>query len=192
MIWRITLVAMLFSGCVSNGVAQNSIAGERYSDHDAYQIYDLLLPQEEVYSFGKGTIVIREETEANQAVPEGCLFPDAVAQFKDAIADYNRLNHKRWLLQRSFEIERPYELVNSDTINSLLSGTAWEGFYQRYPDSGGFIVFSAVGFNQERTRALVYSGSSCGNLCGSWSFHLFQKANGHWKQVPGVSCHTAS
>ena len=34
-------------------------------------------------------------------------------------------------------------------------------FFRRYPDSGGYIIVSAVGFNKEMTRAIVYTGSSC-------------------------------
>jgi hypothetical protein len=51
---------------------------------------------------------------------------------------------------------------------------------------------SAVGLNQEKTRAVVYTGSSCGGLCGRWSFHLLDKLDGNWKTVPGVTCSAVS
>jgi hypothetical protein len=47
---------------------------------------------------------------------------------------------------------------------------------------------SPISFNKARTLAVVYTGSSCGNLCGRWSFHLLEKINGNWKEVPGVTC----
>ena len=96
------------------------------------------------------------------------MTPEAASRFKDAIADYKRVNKKQWLLQRQFQIEKPYEIVSSETIGI------------RYPESDGlrnlaettgYIIMSAVGFNREKTLAVVYSGSSCRSLCGSWRFH---------------------
>jgi RNA-directed DNA polymerase len=31
---------------------------------------------------------------------------------------------------------------------------------------------SPVGFNREKTQAIVFVESSCGGLCGSWQFHF--------------------
>jgi hypothetical protein len=123
---------------------------------------------------------------------EQCLVPDAASQFKDAIANYNLLNHEHWLLQRNFEIEKPYEIVSSAALKAVFEEHGWDGFHKRYPDSGGIIPFSAVGFNADKTQAIVHSGSYCGSLCGSWRFHLMKKVDGKWKEVPGVSCSKVS
>jgi len=40
--------------------------------------------------------------------------------------------------QRQFQIDKPYEIVSSDTISLLFKDGEWEGFYKRYPDSGWF------------------------------------------------------
>lgn len=47
---------------------------------------------------------------------------------------------------------------------------------------------SAVGFDKARNRAVVYTGSSCNNLCGRWRFPLLERVHGEWKEVPGVTC----
>jgi hypothetical protein len=91
-------------------------------------------------------------------------------------------------LQRRFQIEKPHEIVSSDDIGVDFKDGGWEGFHQRYPDSGGYIIMSAVGFNKEKTQAIVYTGSACGGLCGLWRFHLLEKIDGKWKKVPGVTC----
>jgi hypothetical protein len=163
-----------------------------YDVEDAYQIYNLLLPHEEAYDFAKATLVIREETISERISSQPCVTPEAAKRFKDAIADYHHINRKEWLLKRQFQIEKPYEILNSDGIEVLFKNGGWEGFYKRYPSSGGYIVMSAVGFNKEKTRAIVYTGSSCGGLCGSWRFHLLEKIAGNWKEVPGVNCSMAS
>ena len=53
-------------------------------------------------------------------------------------------------------------------------------------------MMSAVGFNEDKTLAVVYSGSTCGGECGRWSLHLFEKIDGKWKSLPGVTCVTVS
>jgi hypothetical protein len=168
------------------------VAAKTYDVEDAYRIYSLLLPHEESYGFAKATLIIQEETVSKVvAASEPCVTPEAARRFKDAIADYN-LNRKQGLLKRQFQIEKSYEIVSSDTIGALFKDGGWDSFYKRYPDSGGYIIMSAVGFNKEKTRAIVYTGSSCGDLCGSWSFHLLEKIDGNWKEVPGVSCSLVS
>jgi hypothetical protein len=52
-------------------LVENS-ATEKYQAEDAYQIYSLLVPQEESYPFAKGTLVIQMETVV-QVQPEGGL-----------------------------------------------------------------------------------------------------------------------
>jgi hypothetical protein len=188
---RSLLAACLCWSAIAFG--QTSMDAETYDVKDAYRIYGLLLPHEESYGFAKGTLTIQEETVSNQDVTEPCVTPQKAIRFKDAIADYNRLNRKKqWLLRRQFAIEKSYEVVSSDAIGVLLQDGGWDSFYNRYPDSGGYIIMSAVGFNKERTRAIVYMGSSCGVLCGSWRFHLLEKIDGDWKEVSGVTCSTVS
>jgi len=66
----------------------------------------------------------------------------------------------------------------------------WEDFYKRYPNSGGWIELSAVGFNADKMAAVVYMGHYCGGLCGGAGFHVPQKKDGkcaplEWK---GETC----
>jgi hypothetical protein len=173
-------------------VGQTSVAAKTYDVTEAYQIYSLLLPQEESYHFAKGTLIIQEDTVAKRDGSEPCVTPETAIRFKDAIADYGGTNREQWLLQRHFQIEKPYELVSSDTIRALFEEGGWDGFYKRHAESGGYIILSAVGFNKGKTLAIVYAGSSCGGLCGSWRFHLFEKMNSKWKEVPGITCSMVS
>lgn len=176
----------------SDAVAQRATAAQPYDLAEAYQVYSALLPREESVGFAKGTLVIQQETVSRTEPPEPCVTPDAAVRFKDAIADYKRVNSKPRLLQRQFQIDEPYEIVNSDTIDLLFKQGDWDGFYTRYPGSGGYVTLSGVGFNQDQTRAIVYSGSVCGNLCGRWSLHLLEKIAGKWREVAGVGCFTVS
>jgi hypothetical protein len=191
-------IIMSFAGpflCLVSASSQNSAPPEPYDIDEAYQIYSLLIPHEEAYEFGKATAIIQEDTVTHPFEPK-CIEAKAADRFKEAIADYNAVQKRTWLLQRRFQIERPYELVRSDTIQESFNERGpdgWQDFKRRYPDSGGFIILSPVGFNKSKTLAVVYTGSGCGGLCGRWSFHLFEKdKTGRWKGVAGATCITMS
>jgi hypothetical protein len=170
---------------------QTSDTAKTYVE-EAYKLYSLLLPQQESYRFAKGTLIIQEDTVTNEAASHPCLTPEAASRFKDAITDYMSRNRQPRLLKRQFQINKAYELVSSDTIEALFNQGSWDSFFLRYPDSAGYITISAVGFNKDKTRAVLYMGNSCGGLCGSWGFHLLEKTDGKWKSSPGVTCFTAS
>jgi hypothetical protein len=188
---RISLIVALASILSLTLPAQNSAPPE-YDDPDAYEIYSRLLMGEQSYDSAKGTLVIRQETLDSVKLEDSCLAPEAVREFKEAIADYKR-HTKAMLLQRRFEIDKPYELVNAETIGTLIKDHTWDEFYKRYPDSGGVLMVSAVGFNQKKTLAIVYTWSSCNNLCGNGSFALLKKVDGKWKLAPaGVRCFSAA
>ncbi len=186
----VVAVAMLWAFAVP---AQESSAVKPYDVDEAYEVYSILLPHEESAEFAKGTLVIQQDTVAEE-LSENCLMKEAADKFKDAIADYKRANGETWLLQRKFQSKAAYELVNAETIHTFFKkdGGGWKGFYKRYPESGGFVIFSAVGFNKDRTKAIVYSGSSCSGVCGRWSFHLLEKVEGKWKETGGVTCYSVS
>ena len=193
----VALIVFLFS--TLGVVAQHSAAAVPYDIDEAYKVYNVLVPHEQSAQIGQGTIIIQQETVSKSEMldpflpgVEGCLTTEAANKFKDAIADFRRVTTKQWLLQHQFQLERPYKLLNSDTSRILFKSHGWEGFYELYPDSGGIVTLSAVGFNQDKTQAIVYSGSLCGVLCGRWSFHLMEKIGGKWIEQRGVTCHTVS
>ena len=76
------------------GAGQTSATATTYTVKDAYQIYSLLLPHEESYSFAKSTLSIQEETVSNVALAGACLTPEAWNKFKEAIADFNRVQKR--------------------------------------------------------------------------------------------------
>jgi len=59
----------------------------------------------------------------------------------------------------------------------------WGSFYRRFPDSGGNMYVSPVGFDAVKRRAIVLMGRSCGILCASSSFFFLDKADGVWQPV---------
>jgi hypothetical protein len=151
----------------ANPPAASQAPPHDYDVPEAYEVYAAILPSEWSWKDAKAKwLVIKQAT----AKYEVCLAPDAASQqiIGSAIADYILQNQQPWLLQRKFHIEKPYTLLTANEEKAAFQSSpgGWEGFYQMYPDSGGVIELSAVGFNAEKTVAVVYSGHQCGMLCG--------------------------
>jgi hypothetical protein len=94
------------------------------------------------------------------------------------IEDYLAKNQMKRTLERKFDLTQ-YALVDSGRTST------------------GSLVFevSAVGFNNDGTRALVYVGHNCGDLCGGGRYHILVKKEGKWqtdREYHGLSCVWAS
>lgn len=182
------LVLLLFQGVISS-----SGKAPRYEDQEAYEVYSAILPSEWPLRVAHAkTVIIQTETKGY----EMCLRPEEEWQEKigPAISDYVRSNAKPSLLQPGIKVEVPYRLIMADELKSAIQTAGWEGFYQRYPDSGGWMELSAVGFNVNKTVAVVYMGHHCGALCGGGGFHVLEKKDGKWVALDwkGSSCAWAS
>ena len=173
--------------------ASNNKAGATlYEDQEAYEIYSAILPSEWPWRVAHSkTLIIQTETKGYQM----CLRPDKGSEekFGSAISAFVSLNKTPSLLQRKIDIEIPYQLIMADQLNTN-SNAGWVEFYQRYPNSGGWIELSAVGFNHDRTVAVVYMGHHCGDLCGGGGFHVLEKKAGRWVELEwkGESCSWAA
>jgi len=158
----------------------------------AYEVYAAILPTAwPLRAVNAASLVIRSETRNFHM----CLEPDSTSAplVGPAIADYIRVNARGWLLQRRLRIAKPYELVSDEYLSRFRNTKDrdyWKAFYTRYPESGGWLEFSAVGFNADRTIAVVYMAAHYGWLGGEGSFHVLHKVQGRWEPLQwlGKSC----
>lgn len=176
----VSLIALVLS--IGTATAQESQATQPYDDADAYEIYGMLLPHEESYDFAKDALMIQENT-VSEDISGACLRQIDANRFKGAIAGYSRIYKKKWLLKPQFQIVKPYRIVGAKVISALPD----------HPQSTvSYVRMSPVGFNREKTQAIVFMESSCGGLCGSWRFHFLQKVHGKWNEVSVATCVGAS
>src|SRR5688500_1808490 len=56
----------------------------------------------------------------------------------------------------------------------------WRAFRLTYPQAWGYAELSAVGYNPDRTRALVYSAHKCGERCLSSDAWLLARKGNKW------------
>ena len=102
-----------------------------------------------------------------------------------AANDYELKNGEKWLLNKdSFKLPVKAALITDNDLKAIFHGKwgdlEWINYYRRFPDTRGFVMLSRIGFNTQRTQALMYVGSRCGPVCGDRYFLLLQKENGSW------------
>lgn len=161
------LPRILLLAAVSTTVKPPAVADQEKTDQelkveddsDAYAIYSVLLSAEQP----RVTVWnIRNQTERGPL--RMCVIPppDQEQIYRSVIEQFKTRNQEKLSLKRSFDLPA-YNLV--------------------CPQDKALPVFevSAVGFNNEHTRALVYVGHHCGSLCGGGTYHLMVKINGKWE-----------
>ena len=192
----VSLIVFVLIGFVWVGRAQTAAKVE---DPDAYAVYSVVFtPEPDEKPAKQRRLIIRAGTSdyprySNE--PDECLKPDDAneTRLRPLINAYRDANKSMSVLQRKFSLPFEYELVPSDVIDGFFKTKGpggWADFYKRFPGSGGYVEMSAVGFNSDKTLALLYAGHSCGGLCGGGAYHLLKKVDGKWTEInwPGTTC----
>jgi tetratricopeptide (TPR) repeat protein len=182
----------LHGACQLSG--ESSGSGGTYDDAEAYQVYSAIIPiinpnpetrtwfiRIDTLPMGRGSFP--PEDPSNPAREEGEQSREQrVADI--ALDDYGKMNAKTWLLQRNFTLPNPYRLVTPDEIEAMFPFNP-EGVMEEL-----WIGLSAVGFNADKTMAVVYMSHVCstGDGCADGKSFLLQKHNGKWEVLSGVEC----
>jgi hypothetical protein len=164
---------------------ESSGTGEPYNDADAYDVYSAIIPivdpnpQTHTWLIRIDTLPILH----GSSLSERARGEWQKARGADtALDDYSKVNAKRWLLQRSFTLARPYALVTRDEIKAMFPSKT-EGVMEEQ-----WIQLSAVGFNADKTVAVVYMAHFCGEECGDGKPFVLQKHDGKWKVLTWFQC----
>ncbi len=119
--------------------------------------------------------------------PENLDFRRLPELSEQTFNDFVHKNKEVQKLKDNFKIELKRTLIKKDEIEDIFTGgeNNWEKFYKRFPDSGGYIGLSRVGFDKQKKQAIVYMEHYCGDLCASGYFLLLKKGKEGWKVVSG-------
>ncbi|HEY7285781.1 MAG TPA: hypothetical protein VH497_10080 [Vicinamibacterales bacterium] len=159
-------------------------------DPDAYAVYAAVLPSNWLVRTGHATrLVIQDTTEiadfaASHCYPKGADIDNGA--WTAALDDFKAQNAEPLALLNQLTLDRPYELVPGDHLRSFFKTAGvdgWENFMAAYPDASGYIQLSAVGFDRDKTKAIVYVAHHCGGLCGKGTYHFLERQQGQWRQV---------
>jgi hypothetical protein len=114
------------------------------------------------------------------------------------IEDYVAKNKTTLMLKRKFDLQQ-YALVGPTQTKAIqerwqpraASSSSWNSADVFPLNATVIFQVSAVGFNADRNRAMVYVGHNCGGLCGGGTYHLMVKKDGQWqvdREYRGGSC----
>jgi hypothetical protein len=112
----------------------------------------------------------------------------------ETIDSYLKENQKESVLDNEFDLKMAYTLIKRSEIEPLFkrgvgSGEIeeWDNFRKKFPDVKNVIGFSRIGYNTEKSQALVYMEEWCGFLCGMGYCILLEKEDGKWKLISQFS-----
>jgi hypothetical protein len=122
--------------------------------------------------------------------PEVRKLRQAVA--KETLQDYEQKNKTSVALEEKFQLKVPIILISAierDQIflvadagkQEIPNPKGLDEFHRLYPKSQGFMTLSRIGFNPNKTQALLYIGNLCGGLCGTGQLFLLVKEGNSWK-----------
>lgn len=159
---------------------------------EEYEIYSSVIKQIYVQPNTKQVIIEERTFRYDFAVDNDEPWRDKWKDKKKGLAveqsaadDYEAKNSQKWLLNKdSFKLPVKVSLVTDLDLKAIFHGNwgelQWISYYRRFADARGFVMLSRIGFNAERSQALLYVGSRCGPGCGDIHFLLLQKENGIW------------
>ena len=135
----------------------SSGSAEPYDVAEAYQVYSAFIPELSPNPETK-TWFIGIDT-----VPNGRSLDDQARRLwkqtkgaDTALDDYHKVNRNIWLLQKQFTLPNPYKPVLARQLKAMFLPHFREGnFGEPWPD------LSAVGFNADKTFAVVYMANVC-------------------------------
>jgi len=183
-------------GALAPRVSAQASGVKPIDDLESYAVYSALLPDEAMRGMRRSMIVIQAEAITDQRCwPSG---PPIETEWKSTFESLRAENSHARTIRSGFTLSVPYIVLPKADIMAFFTALrpdSWKHFYERYPDSAGFLGLSAVGFDTDRTEAIVYIAHSYNFLGGEYSYHLLRKLGGNWQdtRVPGVNtCQVAS
>ncbi len=108
---------------------------------------------------------------------------DSLPEVSQALLDdFAAQNAQPVTLQDRFNLSVNVVLIGQDEVSRLFgqSGSGWDEFYKRYPNSQGLMTLSRVGFNAQGDRALVYIGNQSHYLAGAGYAVVLGLKDGQW------------
>ncbi len=163
-------------------------------DAEDYAVYSVLLQS----LYGNGAKLLVLDNYVSACVPVGnntegekawqqslSSLPGKMPKLSPkTVADFKRKTRQCRNVEANFTLPAKYILLSKQERKQVFSTSdtkkAWANFYQKYAGASGYINLSNIGFNEDRTQALVDTYRKCGTQCGAEKMVLLTKVNGSW------------
>ncbi len=151
-------------------------------DPDAYALYGLLVPP---YWSGrsKQAILLQRETENVRGCKGQPVAPNS--DWQSAVENFHEQNTRVYALEPLLPTDTPYRLIPRAEIEADDARLAlkYPGIWQRRPESLEYAAVSAVGFNSDKSKAVLYV-----RLRGRGDIFFMEKRDGQWSRAPVPAC----
>lgn len=148
------------------------------TDPDAYAIYAVLVPTL-WKTVSKDVLVVQQETEFERDCGDRSV---AEPQWAAVYKNFEQENAVVRVLRPVLRLDIPYRLVRRAEIlaDDARLALKYPGRWQRRPESLEYAAVSAVGFNEGRTKAMVYV-----RLRSSGTTYAMELREGRWVHAVG-------
>jgi len=190
-----SICMFLFFACSKNGEEEIQFTlktSDVLEDVD-YQIYSTVLTETQTNS--KQLIVFQTSSKGMSISEE--IGSDGYAKFLKSeipdldltvFTDYNRINANAVNFDNKFTVNsKTVKLLGQEELNFIFSvpdvNGGWEKFYTKYPNSNGYTRFSRIGYNTDKTWAVLEIGNFYASLGAGGAIVILKKENTAWKIV---------
>jgi hypothetical protein len=176
------LLILLLCSC-GPGLSRATVTPSPNIEAEEYAVYSALIRQNPIgYNLG-ASFVIREQTVSDLDMFERTMeYADRLPS--QLVDSYRSRNAASYTLDPNLDIEQGYSMLAQEEFEQIFlhrKGSVWTPFQEAYPEAGGMIIFSRVGFDKKEEKALAEFGFRCGDLCGAGGLYLLVKEDGNWK-----------
>jgi hypothetical protein len=160
-------------------------------DIEEYAVYNALL-EAEFKGDGLNQVLIIDHTRVDKTKlmeQDLAAFQENTPLAQELVTNFKERNQQPYLLKPILDFGVKYQLLTQeevDKLHPLDEARGWKLFYEKYPNSSGFVYLSRVGFNSDLTQALVYISVYRYEQPIRGSYNLMTKQDGRWVIETGL------
>jgi hypothetical protein len=157
-------------------------------DGEEYAVYAALLKEMFVRKETKQLVVKKHTLVDDLSVGDPALTAKFATLSQRTVDDFKSRNEQSYELNDQFNLGVKINFISREELDKLFPSPpregapdGWETFNQRFPTAYAIITLSRVGFNEDRSQALIFVAFGCGWLCGEGNYVFLTKKDRAWK-----------
>jgi len=161
-------------------------------DTEEYVVYAAILEGTFIRDDTK-QVLIMDHTQTQEAVVMESFLADfqesTLMAAPELVTSFKERNQQSHPLEAVLDLEVEYQLLTQEEVDELRSldeSSGWKLFYEKYPDTVGFIHLSRVGFNADLSQALVYIAHYHYQQPLLGGYYLMTRQDGRWVVESGL------
>lgn len=146
---RTSLISVLLIGVSAfSGASQSLTPRQAASSADEYAVYSVVIRERFAKPASKIAVIVNSMR--SPSAMDFSSLSEHLPLSSDTFENYRTANKESYIVRRLFNQDLKYVLIEKRELESLFHTgdleEEWKRFYKSYPGSGGYILFSRVGF----------------------------------------------